>query len=85
MNAGLSDVATHGPAMEFLNFELRINEGAGGTYTVTVVRSPAGEATATMRLAPDEPEHKRRLQAVKIARSGGGRGHAEGERVRTAN
>ncbi len=57
--------------MEFLDFELRISQGDGGANTVAVVHSPAGEATATFRLAFDDQELKRRLQAVKNARSGG--------------
>ena len=57
--------------MEFLDFELRISQGDGGANAVAVVHSPAGEATATFRLAFDDQELKRRLQAVKNARSGG--------------
>ncbi len=54
--------------MEFLDFELRISEGSGGAYSVAVVHSPMGEATATMRLPFDDQELRRRLQAVGNAR-----------------
>jgi hypothetical protein len=59
------------PGMEFLDFEVRVSAGGDGSYAVAVVRSPTGEATATMRMAPDDREHKRRLQAVKDARRAG--------------
>jgi len=57
--------------MEFLDFELRISQGAGGAYSVAVVRSPAGEATATIHLTHDDLELKRRLQAMRNARCTG--------------
>ena len=59
--------------MEFLDFELRINEGADGAYSVTVVHSPTGEATATMSIAFDDPEFRSRLQAVENARGANAR------------
>ena len=58
--------------MEFLDFELRISQGAGGAHAVAVVHSPVGEATATMRLALDDQELKRALQALRNARGAGG-------------
>ncbi len=58
-------------AKEFLDFEVRLGKGAGEAYSVSVVHSPTGEATATMRLPFDAPEFKRRLQAVGPARGTG--------------
>ncbi len=57
--------------MEFLNFELKISGGTGGSYAVTVLDSPQGEATAAMRLPFDDQELKRRLQIVGNARGAG--------------
>jgi hypothetical protein len=57
--------------MEFLDFELRISAGSGGSYAVAVVHSPAGEATATMRFSFDDQELKLGLQALKNARGSG--------------
>jgi hypothetical protein len=56
---------------DFLDFELRISQAAGGNYSVSVVRSPSGEATATMRLPFDDLELASRLQAVRSARGTG--------------
>jgi CHAT domain/NACHT domain len=57
--------------MEFLDFVLKISPGAGGSYAVAVVTAPAGETTAPMRLAFDNQEIKRCLQAVTDARGAG--------------
>lgn len=54
--------------LEFLDFELRIGQRAGGSNEVTVLSSPVGEATATMRFAFDDSELQRWLQSVENAR-----------------
>src|SRR5271157_295499 len=65
--------------MEFLDFELRISEASGGAYSVTVVHSPMGEATATTRLPFDDPELQCRLQTVRNARGAGAQTRKGGE------
>ncbi len=59
--------------MEYLDFELEIDLGTGRQYPVSVVRSPAGEARATMLFPFDTLALKNHLQALEIAllRSGG--------------
>ncbi len=59
--------------MEYLDFELRIAPGAGRDYPVSVLRSPAGEASGTMRFPFDTLALQSRLQLLQIAllRSGG--------------
>jgi outer membrane protein assembly factor BamD (BamD/ComL family) len=57
----------------YLDFELEIGEGRGREYPVAVLRSPAGEARATMRFPFDELAldlHLGRLQ-IALLRSGG--------------
>jgi WD40 repeat protein len=39
--------------LKYLDFELEIGPGAGGEYPLAVVRSPAGEARATLRFPVD--------------------------------
>ena len=73
--------------MEPLDFELGIASIAGGDYEVSVLRSPAGEAHATMRFPFDGLELQTRLQALEIAllRSGGTRRQldsTDGQKVR---
>ena len=41
--------------MDYLNFDLRIGAGGGETYPVSVIGSPAGEASARLRLDLDDP------------------------------
>jgi hypothetical protein len=53
--------------MEYLDFELRIGPGAGGEYPLSVLRSPAGEASGVMRFPFDTLALQNRLQAVEIA------------------
>ena len=53
--------------MEYLDFEVEIGPGAGGEHTVTVLRSPAGEATESIRFALDSLALENRLQALQIA------------------
>lgn len=61
--------------MNYLDFELEVGQGAGLEYPISVIRSPAGEARATMLFPFDALELKNRLQSVQIAllRSGGKR------------
>ncbi len=61
--------------MDYLDFELEIDHGAGREYPLVVVRSPAGEARETMRFPFDEIELESRLKDLQIAllRSGGKR------------
>ena len=41
--------------MEYLDFDLEVTAADGGACTVRVLRSPAGEATGTMRGNRVEP------------------------------
>ncbi len=61
--------------MNYLDFELEIGQGSGREYPVALVRSPAGEARATIRFPFDELELENHLQKLEIAllRSGGKR------------
>jgi hypothetical protein len=61
--------------MADLDFELEIRSIGGRDYQVALLRSPAGEAHATMRFPYDDLILQVRLQALEIAllRSGGGR------------
>src|SRR4051812_9844490 len=61
--------------MEYLDFELRIMPGAGREYPVSVLQSPAGETSATMRFPLDALALQNQLQGIEIAvlRSGGTR------------
>ena len=52
--------------MQYLDFEIDVTGGDGGSYTVKV-RSPAGEATSSMRFPFDQPTLTNRLQALQIA------------------
>ena len=63
---------------EYLDFELEIGLGQGRDYPVAVLRSPAGEARATMHLPFDELALDRHLDKLQIAllRSGGKRRRA---------
>jgi hypothetical protein len=53
--------------MEYLDFGLEIDLGTGREYPVSVVRSPAGEARATMIFPYDTLALRNRLQALEIA------------------
>ncbi|UCC87806.1 MAG: hypothetical protein JSV81_00475, partial [Anaerolineales bacterium] len=59
----------------YLDFELEIGPGSEGTYAVSVIRSPAGEARETMRFPFDKLALERHLKDLQIAllRSGGAR------------
>ena len=43
--------------MQYLDFEIDVTGGDGGSYTVKV-RSPAGEATSSMRFPFDQPAQR---------------------------
>ncbi|HET7738036.1 MAG TPA: CHAT domain-containing protein, partial [Tepidiformaceae bacterium] len=53
--------------MEYLDFELEVDIGTGREYPVSVVRSPAGEARATMVFPFDTLALRNHLQALEIA------------------
>jgi len=53
--------------VEYLDFDLEVTAADGGAFTVRVLRSPAGEATGTMRLPFDSLVLQNRLQALQIA------------------
>lgn len=69
----------------YLDFELEIGVGQGRDYPVAVLRSPAGEARATMRLPFDEIQLESRLKDLQIAllRSGGTRRRALSQEEQT--
>ncbi len=66
--------------MEYADFEIRIS-GTGPDYAVSVVRSPAGEASGTMRLPFDATEFDQELSNVEraVSQSRGSRAVAAGE------
>lgn len=53
--------------MEYMDFELRVGPGDGRVYPLTVVRSPAGEAGATMTFPFDSLALENHLKGVEIA------------------
>ncbi|MHB1024383.1 MAG: CHAT domain-containing protein [Desulfobacteria bacterium] len=59
--------------MNYVDFEVEIEQGSGREYPVAVLRSPAGEARESMYFPFDELALKNHLQALQIAllRSGG--------------
>jgi hypothetical protein len=61
--------------VDYLDFEVEVSPAAAGEYSVRVLRSPAGEASGTMRFPFDTLALENRLQALQIAllRSGGTR------------
>jgi len=54
-------------SIDYLDFELEIDNGKKQEYPVAVLRSPAGEARETLRFPFDKPELQRRLEDFKIA------------------
>lgn len=58
---------------DYLDFELEINYGVGKDYPVAIIRSPAGEAFATMHFPFDDLALENSLKDIQIAllRSGG--------------
>jgi CHAT domain/NACHT domain len=57
---------------EYLDFELRLERGNGQAYAVSVLRSPAGEASGTMDLPLNFAALQTHLSAVADARSANG-------------
>jgi hypothetical protein len=55
--------------MDFLEFEVKVG-GNQPDYAVSVLRSPAGEASASTRLPLDDSSFKQYLQVIEGARSG---------------
>jgi hypothetical protein len=53
--------------VDYLDFEVEIGPGTGGRYDVSVLRSPAGEATESLRFGLDRLALENRLQALQIA------------------
>ncbi len=53
--------------LEYLDFELRIAEGADGRYPLTVLHSPAGETSGTMHFPFDTLALQNKLQAIELA------------------
>ncbi len=53
--------------MEFLDFEVRMSQDAGGAHAIAVVRAPAGEASATSFHPPDERDVKTHLLTLRAA------------------
>lgn len=62
--------------MEYLDFELKLGEATDGTFSVEVLRSPAGEARGSLTLPWSGEELPRRVAAVEraVRSSGGSRG-----------
>ncbi len=52
---------------EYLDFELRVSPGSGLDYPVSVIRSPAGEASGTMRFPFDALALERQLLGLENA------------------
>ena len=53
--------------MQYLDFEVEIGAAADGGYAVRVLRSPAGEATGTMRLSVENLQLGDRIEALQTA------------------
>jgi hypothetical protein len=53
--------------MEYLEFDVKVGAGEGLEYPVSVLRSPAGEASGSMTFPYDDLVLDNRLQAVQIA------------------
>ena len=53
--------------MQYLDFEIEIASAAEGDYAVRVLRSPAGEATGTMRLSLEDMQVGERIDALQTA------------------
>ena len=72
---GLPAVETGCGYMDYLDFELEIQPGSGRDYPVAVLRSPAGEAHATMHFPFDQLALENHLLKLHNAllRSGGNR------------
>jgi hypothetical protein len=53
--------------MEYLNFDLHIASGTDGDYVVSVIKSPVGEASATLRFPYDPVALDSQLQGLELA------------------
>ncbi len=53
--------------MDYLDFDVEVSQGVAGAYEVTVLRSPAGEASAAMRLPFDHAGMQGRINALQAA------------------
>jgi hypothetical protein len=71
--------------VDYLDFEVEVSPLASGEYSVRVLRSPAGEASETMRFPFDTLALQNRLQALQIAllRSSGTRRRIDAPEART--
>ena len=69
--------------MDYVDFELEVQSGADGSYDVSVVQSPAGEAHGAMRFPYDTLALQSKLKSLQIAllRSAGSRRTASAEDV----
>ena len=54
--------------MDYLNFDLRIGASDRRTYPVSVIQSPAGEASASLQLPLDDPAFLQSLQTLENVR-----------------
>ena len=52
--------------MEYLDFDVHIGQGSGPDYPVTVLKSPVGEASATMRFPFDAAALERQLEKLEL-------------------
>lgn len=62
--------------MDYLNFDLRVGVSDSHLYPVTVIQSPAGEASASLQLQFDDPLFQQSLQTLETLR-GTSRGTAQ--------
>jgi len=53
--------------MEYLDFDLHIANGTDGDYVVSVIKSPVGEARATLRFPYDKSTLDSQLQGLELA------------------
>ena len=62
--------------MDYLTFDLRIGASDRRAYPVSVIQSPAGEASAPLQLHSDDPAFQQSLQTLE-----GLRGTSRGTRT----
>jgi WD40 repeat protein/CHAT domain-containing protein len=55
--------------MHYLDFDVEISAGSGGSYPVQVTRSPVGPASGLMRFPFDEPTLRAAIQQLQLALS----------------
>ena len=63
--------------MEYLDFEVEVSPAAAGGHAVRVFRSPAGQATGTLRLGMDESALAAAVDSLQAALLGGDGGEAK--------